>query len=338
MVGGGGNLDLLVSAASRMAHAAIGGVADRRLSILIFHRVHARADAMFPDEQDAPRFERLMRFVSRSFNVMTLARAANALQSGDLPKRALVVTFDDGYADNAEVALPILQRCGLVATFFVSTGFLDGGRMWNDSVIEAIRRCRNEEIDLDAFGLGLCSLTGPKERRTVVDKLLPRIKYLTVARREEAIAHLQRLSGVSDLPRDLMMRAEQVRQLQRAGMEIGGHTVGHPILTTLDAKEAESEIDGGRQRLQEILDAPVDVFAYPNGKPGRDYDHSHVALVKKLGFSAAVSTVPGVGRSGDDPLQLPRHTPWDRSLAAWAARLLVHQRNTRFEVATPAGA
>lgn len=308
-----------------------------RLSILIFHRVHARTDSIFPHEPDAIRFERLMRFVSRIFRVMTLGEAVTCLANDSLPSRALVITFDDGYADNAEVALPILQRCGLTASFFVSTGFLDGGRMWNDSVIECLRACPHWELDLKSFGLGRFALTGPAERRRVIETLLPRIKYLSLAEREDAITRLQQLCGVAALPTNLMMRSEQLRAMHRSGMEIGAHTVKHPILTTLSTAEAEYEITQGRRQLESIIDAPIDMFAYPNGKPSRDYDYSHVLLLKDLGFRGAVSTAPGVGRSGDDLFQLPRFTPWGNSMATWATRLLLNQRNTQFKTAAPGG-
>ena len=322
----------LVSVVNRIAYGACDLVAAPRLSILIYHRVHVRPDSIYPEEQTAEGFERLMRFVARSFTVMTLGRAALSLQRGELPPRALVLTFDDGYADNAEVALPILKRCGLAATFFVSTGFLDGGRMWNDSVIEIVRACNQEQIDLDAFGLGTCSLAGAAERRSVISKLLARIKYLTLDEREEAVARLQHLGGVTRLPAGLMMRSEQVRELHRSGMEIGAHTVRHPILTTLVPAEAEREITVGRERLQEIIDSPVDVFAYPNGKPTRDYDASHVELLRRLGFKGAVSTAPGAARTGDSLFELPRFTPWGHSLGVWAARLFMKQCRTRHDV------
>jgi peptidoglycan/xylan/chitin deacetylase (PgdA/CDA1 family) len=307
-----------------------------RLSILIFHRVHAQPDTIFPDEPDAARFDRLMRLVARSFRVVTLGDAVSRLAQGNLPSRSLVITFDDGYADNAEVALPILQRHGLAASFFISTGFLDGGRMWNDSVVECLRACRHQEIDLEAFGLGRYSIASAAQRRDAIGALLPRIKYLSLAGREEAIARLQQICGVTELPTNLMMRAEQVREMHRAGMEIGAHTVRHPILTTLTLPEAECEISEGRNKLQAIIDTPVDMFAYPNGKPGRDYDQSHVTLLSQLGFRGAVTTAPGVARSGDDLFQLPRFTPWGDSLAAWSTRLLMNQRNTQFEIARPA--
>jgi peptidoglycan/xylan/chitin deacetylase (PgdA/CDA1 family) len=326
-------VDPLVALIARGVLGLSSTAISPRLSILIFHRVHARADSIFPHEPDARRFERLMRFVARCFHVMTLGEAVRCLAQGNLPSRALVITFDDGYADNADVALPILQRCGLTASFFVSSGFLDGGRMWNDSVIECLRACRLPEIDLESFGIGRCSLAGAAERRVAIERLLPRIKYLSLAERDEAIARLQQLCGVTALPTNLMMRSAQVRELHCAGMEIGAHTVRHPILTALDLAEAEYEIAEGRKHLQSLVDAPVDMFAYPNGKPGRDYDHRHVSLVQRLGFRGAVSTAPGVGQSGDDLFQLPRFTPWGDSLAIWATRLLLNQGNTRFDTA-----
>lgn len=321
----------LVESFTRIAFGLIGMTIGPRLSILTFHRVHALSDTIFPDEPDAAHFDRLMNFVARSFNVMTLGDAVSQLAQGNLPYRALVITFDDGYADNAEVALPILQRHGLAATFFVSTGFLDGGRMWNDSVIECVRACRQQEIDLEPFGLGRCPLADATERRHAITQLLPRIKYLSLTEREEAIVTLQRACGVTDLPTSLMMSTRQVQVMHRAGMEIGAHTVHHPILATLSASAAEFEISEGRNQLQSIIDAPVDMFAYPNGKPGRDFDQSHVKLLKQLGFRGAVTTAPGVARTSDDQLQLPRFTPWGNSLAKWSTRLLLNTRNTGFE-------
>ena len=309
------------------------GAADRvsqaRLSILIFHRVLPAADPMFPDLVDATRFEALVRLLATSFHVMALGKAAAQLAAGSLPAGALAITFDDGYADNAEIALPILQRHGLSATFFVSTGFLDGGRMFNDSVIECVRLARGEAAELEEFQLGRRSLVTPEARRQLVDDLLAQVKYLGLDEREAFIARLARRLGSAPLPDDLMMRSAQVVQLHRAGMEIGGHTMRHPILRVLADDAAEAEIAGGREKLQELIDAPVDIFAYPNGRPLQDYDARHVAMVRRLGFRAAVSTAVGTAGAGSDPLQLPRFTPWDRAASRWMARLL-HMRVAGF--------
>lgn len=327
----------LTSFLARNALGLFGTLVSSRLSILIFHRVHARPDPLFPHEPDAQRFEAIVRYVSATYRVMTLREAIAHVERGVLPPRSLVITFDDGYADNAEVALPILQRYGLQATFFVSTGFLDGGRMWNDSVIECIRACRHDQIDLGLFDLGRRSLTTPVERSSAIDALLPRIKYRTLSGREEAISGLLRLCEVTELPRDLMMRSDQVIEMHQAGMEIGAHTVNHPILTSIKPPEAEFEITEGRRRLESLIDAPVESFAYPNGKPGQDYDHTHVAMVRTMGFRCAVSTSPGVSQSGDDRHQLPRFTPWGKSIAVWGGRLALNHLNRSFATSVADG-
>lgn len=305
-------------ALTRLIDAARPG----RVSILIFHRVHRVPDPIFPGEVDAARFDALLGTLARAFRVMSLGDAARRSRDGTLPARSLVITFDDGYADNAEVALPILQRHGLCATFFVATGFLDGGRMWNDTVIEAIRSTTVERVDLAFIGLAPMALSSLDERRAAIAAVLPRLKYMTLDGREQALAQLLAATGQPVLPVDLMMRSDQVVGLHRAGMEIGGHTVRHPILTRCAAAEARDEIATGRDRLQQLIDAPVDVFAYPNGSPGIDYDRSHRDMVESLGFTAAVTTAGGTAGGSSDPFQLPRYSPWHQSVGPWMAQLL----------------
>lgn len=328
-------METLIPQFSRLALNIFGMTSGPRLSILIFHRVHAETDPIFPDEPDSVHFDRLMRFVANTYSVMSLGQAVTRLIEGRLPPYPLVVTFDDGYADNAEIALPILTRHGLTATFFVSTGFLDGGRMWNDSVIECIRASNQSNLDLADYGLGICSLSGHAERRATINGLLHHIKYLPLTERETSIALLQKLTRVAQLPSKLMMTSDQVRALHRAGMEIGAHTVRHPILASLSTEESAFEIRTSKNCLESITQAPVEVFAYPNGKPGRDYDGRHVELVRQLGFRGAVSTAVGVARPGNDLFQLPRFTPWERTLPLWATRLLLNQRHTKFDLAPP---
>jgi hypothetical protein len=109
-----------------------------RLSVLIFHRVLARPDPLFPGRGGRPStFDAICRWLRHWFEVLPLDRAVQALRDGTLPARAAAITFDDGYADNHDLALPMLEAAGLSACFFIATGFLDGGRMWNDVLIEA---------------------------------------------------------------------------------------------------------------------------------------------------------------------------------------------------------
>ena len=111
-----------------------------RLSILIYHRVLAQDDPINNWDATAGVFEAHMRALAANFSPLLLSDAVARLANGSLPARAACVTFDDGYADNVEVALPILMRHGIRAAFFIASGYLTGRRMWNDTVVEAVRR------------------------------------------------------------------------------------------------------------------------------------------------------------------------------------------------------
>lgn len=307
----------------------------RELSILIYHRVRPVPDALFPEDIDRDRFERQMKQVTRIFNVLGLGEAVKRISDGSLPPRAACVTFDDGYADNEQVALPILSKYGVRATFFVASGYLDGGRMFNDTVIESVRLARGDILDLRDSGLGLYDIASTSSRRDAIDSLLHELKYMSFQARAAQAEEIRKKLLV-DLPTDLMMTKAQVRSLYSAGMEIGGHTVMHPILKGLDRSTARTEIYLGRTQLEEIIQAPVKLFAYPNGKPNKDYDAEQVALVRELGFSAAVSTAPGVAIAGCDIHQLPRFTPWDTGSLKFVLRLLQNTFRRRPEYATQA--
>ena len=297
--------------------------ARARLSILIFHRVLPVPDPLFPGEVDAAQFESICTWLRQWCNVLPLDQACRRLHDGTLPARAAAITFDDGYSDNHDIALPILRRHGLTATFFVATGFLDGGRMWNDTLIESVRRSTASTLDLSTAGvpgLGRLPLSTLADRRAAIAALIGAVRYLEGPERNTAVAAVARAAAV-DLPDDLMMTSEQVRSLHRQAMAIGGHTVNHPILCRLPLHEARSEIAAGKKCLEEITQAPVTVFAYPNGRPGQDFAAEHAALAEELGFAAAVTTAWGAADSRTHRFQLPRFTPWDRSRWAFGLRL-----------------
>ncbi|MYN25125.1 polysaccharide deacetylase family protein [Duganella levis] len=273
----------------------------QRLSILIYHRVLARADALLPSLPDAQRFDRQMALLKRHFNVLPVSQAVRRLQSQTLPRRAACITFDDGYADNAEVALPILQKHGLNAAFFVASGYLNGGQMWNDDIIDYVRQSGGDPQALD--------------------QLLQELKYLPFDHRLRTASALAPPRG-----RQLMLRSEQLQALHAAGMEIGAHTHRHPILAAVPDADAFTDIAQGKSMLENIIQAPVTLFAYPNGKPGTDYRQQHVQMVSEMGFDAAFSTVAGAAYDGSDPLQLPRFTPWEPDRLRFLLRLLAQRR------------
>jgi peptidoglycan/xylan/chitin deacetylase (PgdA/CDA1 family) len=306
------------------------GPLSRRLSILIYHRVVAEPDPLDPDQVCAREFDWQLAALGRWFTVLPLREAAARLRGGTLPVRSACVTFDDGYADNVAVALPILRRRGVHATFFLATSFIDGGRMWNDSVIETIRGARGDALDARCTGLDTLSISTIGLRRQAIERVLAALKYLPSEERQRRVEEFAAEASRS-LPSDLMMTAEQVRHLRTSGMEIGAHTVTHPILAQLNPERAKSEIRDSKHRLEAVTGSPVTLFAYPNGKPGRDYRHEHVGMVRELGFEAAVSTAWGVAHAKSDPFQLPRFTPWDRTPGRFVLRLFRNTFRTRAE-------
>jgi peptidoglycan/xylan/chitin deacetylase (PgdA/CDA1 family) len=306
-----------------------------KLTILIFHRVLPQVDPLLPDLPDAAGFEAQMRWVRDWFHVMPLSAAVDALKAASLPARALAITFDDGYADNEEIAGPILRRLGLTATFFIATGYLAGGEcMWNDRIIEAIRGCRNEVLDLTRIAIGRLPIASLSDRRRAIASVLERIKHLAPSERSAAVEAIVAATGAGAAP-SLMMRPEQVRRLRALGMDIGAHTVSHPILTRLTSDAALQEIAASKETLQGLLGEAVSLFAYPNGVPGQDYDERHVEMVRRCGFAAAVSTACGVASRRSDLFQLPRFTPWDRTRLRYGVRLLWNLRKTEHAVASP---
>ena len=300
---------------------------NARLSILIYHRVLPEIDVIFPSEVTTERFDQQMSQLRRTFNVLPLAEAVTRLKAGTLPVRAACITFDDGYADNLTLALPILQKHGLHATFFIAPHYLNGGRMFNDTVIEAIRTSRAEAIDLLALGLGQHEIGSPQAKRAAINNILPQVKYLPLDEREEKVAELASIVSDAPLPNDLMMTTEQLKTLHAAGMEIGGHTARHPILAGLDDTAALKEIADGKEILEVMLGERIRLFAYPNGKPGIDYLPKQAAIISKLGFDAALSTQAGTATRASDPFQLPRFTPWHSNAGRFVPALLANLRH-----------
>ena len=302
--------------------APAGAVA--KLSIVLFHRVLASPDPLFPGDPDAKRFDELCGWLAAWYQVLPLDDAVDRLARGVLPARALAITFDDGYADNHDLAMPILRKHGLCATFFIATGFLDGGRMWNDTAVAAVRQCSQASLDLSDLGLAGVSqldLSSITARRQSLDRLLNATKYLPPDERAAMVDRVAARAGAR-LPTDLMLRAEQVRAMADAGMQIGAHTVSHPILARLNDADARGEIAQSKSDLETLLGRRVTLFAYPNGKPGQDYLPRDAALARELGFSAAVNTAYGAARQAENRLfELPRFTPWDKARWAFAARL-----------------
>lgn len=301
------------------------------LLVMIYHRVFVERDALLASEPSAADFSAQMRLLARNFQPLPLLEAVGRLRAGTLPARAVCVTFDDGYANNCDVALPILREHGVPATVFVAPGFLNGGCMFNDIVIEAMRAAP-ADFDLRDLGFGRYQLSDAASRMRAVSEVLSKAKYLEPEARGHTVRAILGRSG-APLPTHLMMTDEQVRTLARAGIEIGAHTMNHPILASVDDATARKEILESKKRLEEITGAPVRSFAYPNGKPEQDYKRVHVTMAREAGFELALSTSWGAASASSDLFQIPRVAPWDVTARRYAARLVTSYRQRQYRVA-----
>jgi peptidoglycan/xylan/chitin deacetylase (PgdA/CDA1 family) len=132
---------------------------------------------------------------------------------------------------------------------------------------------------------------------------------------------------VGELPNDLMMTDGQVKNLHQQGIGIGAHTISHPILATLDLSEAKDQIFESKKLLENLIEHPVDYFAYPNGQPMVDYKMEHRDFAEAAHYRAAFSTQWGVSSRLSDKWQMPRFTPWDETPLRFLLRLLLNLRN-----------
>ena len=293
-----------------------------RLLIFCFHRVLARQDKLRPLEPDVQDFVRDIQIISRIFNVLPLPDAVDRWVAGKLPAAAACVTFDDGYADNHELAAPVLESENIPATFFIAAGAVDDGVMWNDLVIEAMI-ASGSKARLDVLPVAVDPKELDDDPSGAAANLLARLKYLPVHERMAIAEQFYTASTGTDVPR-LMMTREQVADLSKRGFELGGHTVNHPILMELDDDRAEQEIAECRDWLANVTGQSPRCFAYPNGIPGRDFGPTHERLVRDAGFSVAVSTQWAAAQPGGGRFDIPRIGPWWRlgfGLATGLARV-----------------
>lgn len=291
-----------------------------RLCILNYHRILRAADPLLSTEPDVATFRWQMKALADYFNVLPLSEAIERDPSRPLPPRAVCITFDDGYRSTHDLALPILREFGFAATVFVTTGYVNEGSMWNDRILTAVRELRQDSLDLENIGLGKIAVGTLDERRRAVEVVTETAKYLPPEQRESVIDRLAEMSGQCDP--DQMLTESMLRSMVAQGIEIGAHTVSHPILTRLADPKAMFEIAESKRQLEAIIGEPVRYFAYPNGKRGIDFNERHMAMAREAGFSAAFTTAPGAVTASHDRFALPRARPWDRTPDRFVLRLL----------------
>ncbi len=294
---------------------------NNRLLVLNYHRVHEHNDIFFSSDIDKVIFDWQIYLVSKYFNPLPLKDACAKLYDNCLPANAVVVTFDDGYKDNIENASPILNNYNISATFFIATGFLNGGIMWNDVIIESIKNTTKPYIDLTKIGLEKYPVNTDKQKGHAITESINKIKYLNVNKRLSLVAVINKQCEVN-VPTHMMMDDQDILELDQMGMEIGGHTKNHPILLSEPDLAVESEIIDGKVYLEKLLRHAITSFAYPNGKLNVDYTDKHAQMVDKAGFSQAVTTNWGLNTSSTSRFELFRFTPWDRTPIKFMLRIL----------------
>ncbi|WP_416306687.1 polysaccharide deacetylase family protein [Neptunicella sp. SCSIO 80796] len=292
-----------------------------KLSILIYHQVFAQKDPMRPSEPDADEFRWQMQLISQYFNPLPLTEAVNLLKQGKLPANSICVTFDDGYLNNLQIAQPILQEFAIPATVYIATGFSQGCNMWNDRLIDLIGHQQLNKVNLSALSMPEVSVSDWQSRRKLVSELIPKIKYQDYQTRQQTVDKLYQDNHVAEQKRK-MMTPDEVIQLHQKGVDIGAHTVDHPILTAQTVEQQRQQINDSKQLIEQWLGHPISGFAYPNGKSDTDYNSDSVEQVKLANFQYAVATDWGVSTPTTHHLELKRFTPWDRNDKKFHLRLI----------------
>lgn len=295
---------------------------DYRVFILEYHEVCGRPDEESEGTVSAQRLERHLRFLAPHFEVVTVAEAARRLSSGGpgrgLDHDLLVLTFDDGYRGNYRHAWPVLRRLGMVGTVYLATDFLDGEALWFDTVRRALQAMKGRELALPASTQDMLR-TALGEWPMAAGRVVGRLKYAPLDARVEAVHALAELE-LDRAPAAEPMSWGEAMEMIEQGAEMGAHTVTHPILSRLSASQQEDEIARSRRRIAEATGHQPTTFAVPNGS-SKDYDQATLDVLRRLGFTASVTTERGSNMPGCDLFTLRRLGIGSDSDSLLAARL-----------------
>jgi peptidoglycan/xylan/chitin deacetylase (PgdA/CDA1 family) len=266
---------------------------SRRLLVLAWHNVEPTW--CFPARAAAGRrgLQEQLTFLARVANVIPLGDGLRALgQGAPLPAKSVAITFDDGYRDQLELAVPMLERLGLPATFFLITGLLDRTvRPWWEVLGWIFRRATRDVVLWEGRTVGL---RGEAERRASLYSVSELLKRRDGRARDEAIEELANLCRPADAPREqaMFMDWAGARDLVHRGFTVGSHSQNHAILAYESEAEQRRDLGVSRRQLTQELGVTVDLLAYPNGT-ALDYDQTTVAAARDAGYTHAVTTIAG---------------------------------------------
>lgn len=292
--------------------------------ILGYHRVAETAVDPYELCVRPDHFAGQMAVLQREAQVIDLPALAEMLQNGNLPRRAVVITFDDGYLDIFQTAKPVLAAHSLPATVFAVTGAL-GQEFWWDKLARIILgpavlpESLTMPIGEQTFTWSVMDTAqaravkdSPSPRRRLLDQLYHRLVELP-GERPFLLARLEQWAEtVGPIPpaASRAMTASELQSLHNSALiTIGSHTASHPTLTTLPEEQQAAELSHSRHMLTQILEQPVIAFSYPHGANNTGTRR----LVEKAGFQLACSSQYGVVHKSQDPFALPRFwaPDWD---------------------------
>lgn len=307
MVSGYGKTGVVARVLSRTGLAAAWQrlpTLGERIIILAYHRIYETGDeAAFPFDPElvsaTPRdFARQMECVLRYGTPISFRDLGEALDRGQrLPRRPILVTFDDGHRDNCTHAFPVLRALGVPATLFLSTGYIgQPGTFWFDRVAQLLFRAPPGRVRAAAVGFE-GALGDVASRRAATVHLLELLKHVPNASRLEALEELERHLGgtapAQDSRHSGSLTWDQVREMATGGIELGSHAVTHPILTNLDDESLAYELAESKRVIEERTGTEVTAVAYPVG--GRcAFDDRVLTVVRATGYRFGVSYVSGV--------------------------------------------
>jgi len=266
---------------------------SRKLAILRYHAIcDPRAGYAEPGICVSPAaFERHVAYLARHYRVLPLPDAVDALRRGaTLPANAVALTFDDGYSDNLSAAR-VLARNGLSATFYITAGCMAGGApFWPVEIRTLVPAVPKAALRINVAGAPLdIPVATDAERRAAIKTLSRLFKSHPIPTRESIREQLRNAAGGPAIP-DCMLRWDQIAEMGRMGMTIGGHTLTHPNLPSAGIDAAAEEVAGCKVRLERELGERVTMFSYPNGGAERYMTPEIARVVREAGYDAATTS------------------------------------------------
>lgn len=283
-----------------------------KILIVMYHGV-TDADLPFSCWWQFPKnmFLKQMEFLNKHYRILTLREVCTKIAKNEsLPTYAAVITFDDGYANNAHVAFPILNDLNLPATIFVTTGNIGTDNLlWPDKLYCAFANAKATSLNMEDQGFGTYSLNNMALRANAFNVFQNKIKAYDIDKKNMLIdIAVQRLGYSSTNKGKIenvfsMMSWENIKKLNETGLiEFGAHSVSHEIFTQLSTQEKQKEIIDSCSILKEKIKKKNIAFAYPNG----NYDEECVRILKKENVYCGLTVDSGLNSKNNNIYQLKR--------------------------------